>query len=298
VNRFQVFAVAAVAAFSIGTIPTAGAQGPVFASSGGGDQRIRCESDDGRERYCAVDAAGGVRLARTVSRAPCIEGQSWRWDRRGIYVRNGCRADFDVRGSDGWGGGGGWGGGNRYSEVVCAAPGDRETFCRAPNDGRVRLVREQGPGRCVEGESWRAEPGGIRVRRGCIGRFGIYVSGGWGGGSDGGWNDRPSGPFEVRCESRSGRWTTCPVDIDGPVELRRQDSHAACVRGWTWGTLSREAIWVSDGCRGRFVVNGRPSMRSNAEGNGGVPPGVRRSAGPDARFEGEPRDREERNDQR
>lgn len=274
------------------------ASAQVFASSGG-DQRIRCESQDGRESFCAVDGVRAVRLARTISRAQCIEGQNWRWDRRGVYVRNGCRADFDVRVADGWGdgSGGGWGGGgNRYGEIVCAAPDNRENFCRAPNDGRVRLVREQGPGRCIEGQTWRAEPEGIRVRGGCIARFGIYgAGGGWGGG---GWDDRPAGPMEVRCESRNGRWAICPVDIDGPVELRRQDSHAACVRGWTWGTISRDAIWVSDGCRGRFVVNGRPSRHSSAEGAGGAPPGVMRSGGPDARFEGAPREREDREDQR
>lgn len=274
-NRFQVFVAAAVAAFATAALVPTGADAQVYAASGG-EQRIRCESDDGRERYCAVDAAGGVRLARTLSRAACVEGQNWRWDRRGIYVRNGCRAEFDVRGADDWGRGG-WGGSSRYSEVVCASSPNRENFCRAPNDGRVRLVREQGPGRCVEGETWRADPQGIRVRFGCVGRFGIYTAGSWGGGSGGGWEDRPPGPFEVRCESRSHRWTTCPVDIDGPVELRRQDSHAACVRGWTWGTISREAIWVSDGCRGRFTVNGRPSYRSNAEGDGGAPPGVLRA---------------------
>jgi hypothetical protein len=52
------------------------------------------------------------------------------------------------------------------------------------------------------------------------------------------------------------------------------------VRGWTWGTISREAIWVSDGCRGRFLVNGRYSQRSSVEGAGGAPPGVRRAEPP------------------
>lgn len=244
------------------------------------DQRLVCESRDGREQYCSAQIAGSVRVLRELSRAPCVEGESWRWNARGIYVRNGCRAEFAFRGHDDWGGSGGWGG-SRYTEIVCASRGSRENFCPAPNDGRVRLVREQGSGQCIEGQSWRADPQGIRVRNGCVGRFGYFrISGddGWGGG--GGWGPPPVESFEVRCESRSQRWRTCPVDIVGPVQLVRQDSHAPCVRGWTWGTISREAIWVSDGCRGRFLVNGRSSQRSFAEGPGGAPPGVRRSSPP------------------
>jgi hypothetical protein len=265
------------------------------------DERLVCESRDAREQYCAAPIGGSVRVIRELSRAPCVEGDTWRWTPRGIYVRGGCRAEFAFRGPDGWSGGaggawgggssggagwggspgGGWGGGGRYAELICASRGDRENFCPAPNDGRVRLVREQGGGDCVEGATWRAEPRGIRVRGGCVGRFGYFrISGddGWGGG--GGWGPPPVESFEVRCESRSHRWRTCPVDIVGPVQLVRQDSHAPCVRGWTWGTISREAIWVSDGCRGRFLVNGRASGRSGAEGSGEVPPGVRRASPP------------------
>jgi hypothetical protein len=256
------------------------AQDPWGGRASSLDQRLVCESRDGREQYCSAQIAGSVRVLRELSRAPCVEGETWRWNARGIYVRGGCRAEFAFRGHDDWGGGGGWGG-SRYTEIVCAARGGRESFCPAANDGRVRLVREQGSGQCVEGQSWRADPQGIRVRNGCVGRFGYFrVSGddGWGGG--GGWGPPPVESFEVRCESRSHRWRTCPVDIVGPVQLVRQDSHAACVRGWTWGTISREAIWVSDGCRGRFLVNGRTSQRSSVEGAGGAPPGVRRSEPP------------------
>lgn len=278
--RALVPALAALAVSAAAAIaPTrAAAQDPWGGRASSLDQRLVCESRDGREQYCSAQIAGSVRVLRELSRAPCVEGESWRWNSRGIYVRNGCRAEFAFRGRDDWGSGGG---GSRYSEIVCAAQGSRENFCAAPNDGRVRLVREQGSGACVEGQSWRAEPQGIRVRHGCVGRFGFFrVSGddGWGGG--GGWGPPPVESFEVRCESRSHRWRTCPVDIVGPVQLVKQDSHAPCVRGWTWGTISREAIWVSDGCRGRFVVNGRYSQRSSAEGAGDAPPGVRRSSPP------------------
>ena len=51
----------------------------------------------------------------------------------------------------------------------------------------------------------------------------------------------------------------------------------------TWGTIGREAIWVSDGCRAIFEVEGgRPyAGRSNYDGAGLAPPGVSRMAIPD-----------------
>jgi hypothetical protein len=277
-SRVLVAALASLAVWAAAPA-AANAQDPWGGRASSLDQRLVCESRDGREQYCSAQIGGSVRVLRELSRSPCVEGESWRWNARGIYVRNGCRAEFAFRGQGDWGSGGG--AGSRYTEIVCAARGSRENFCDAPNDGRVRLVREQGSGQCVEGQSWRADPQGIRVRQGCVGRFGFFrISGddGWGGG--GGWGPPPVESFEVRCESRSHRWRTCPVDIVGPVQLVKQDSHAACVRGWTWGTISREAIWVSDGCRGRFMVNGRSSQRSSAEGAGGAPPGVRRSSPP------------------
>ena len=163
---------------------------------------MRCSSKDGREQFCPADNRG-VTLRKTESRAPCVQGESWRSDRRGVYVRNGCRGVFVAR----TGGGGG-------------------------NDG------------------------------------------GWqGGGGGAGY-----APIQIKCQSIGGRWGACPVDIDGPVRLVRKESHAACTRGWTWGVLKREAIWVSDGCRAIFEVqSGRAaSGRKGYDGEGFAPPGIQR----------------------
>ena len=57
---------------------------------------LSCSSDDGRRNYCNTDTRGGVRLVRQRSDARCSEGYSWGYDRRGIWVDRGCRADFEV----------------------------------------------------------------------------------------------------------------------------------------------------------------------------------------------------------
>ncbi len=66
---------------------------------GGGDyggRTISCDSDDMRRHWCRVDTRGGVRLSRQKSDSPCIRGRTWGYNRDGIWVDRGCRAEFQV----------------------------------------------------------------------------------------------------------------------------------------------------------------------------------------------------------
>jgi hypothetical protein len=58
--------------------------------------RVRCESRDYRERFCRTDTYGGVRLVRQIGDASCRQGRTWGTRQDGIWVSNGCRADFEV----------------------------------------------------------------------------------------------------------------------------------------------------------------------------------------------------------
>jgi hypothetical protein len=58
---------------------------------------ITCSSDDERRHYCDVDTSRGVRLLKQRSGSPCDQDRTWGYDRRGIWVDRGCRADFEVR---------------------------------------------------------------------------------------------------------------------------------------------------------------------------------------------------------
>jgi hypothetical protein len=62
----------------------------------GGSYTLTCASDNMRRNYCQADVRGGVRLVRQQSQAPCRENYSWGYDRRGIWVDRGCRAEFEV----------------------------------------------------------------------------------------------------------------------------------------------------------------------------------------------------------
>jgi len=57
---------------------------------------IRCESRNNRRNYCAADTRGGVSLIRQVGQAQCVQGRTWGFDARGIWVQAGCRGDFQV----------------------------------------------------------------------------------------------------------------------------------------------------------------------------------------------------------
>ncbi|MFC5743870.1 DUF3011 domain-containing protein [Dyella tabacisoli] len=72
-------------------------QGGGWGGQGGQNNVVRCESSGGRYQFCRMDIGrGDVRLVRQVSSADCDEGSSWGWRRDGIWVDNGCRADFAV----------------------------------------------------------------------------------------------------------------------------------------------------------------------------------------------------------
>jgi hypothetical protein len=57
-------------------------------------QTVACESFSRDQRVCAMDTSGGVRLVRTHSETPCVQGQTWGVTRGGVWVSGGCRATF------------------------------------------------------------------------------------------------------------------------------------------------------------------------------------------------------------
>jgi hypothetical protein len=61
------------------------------------DRRITCESNNYRYHYCRVSTGGRVYLDNELSRSNCRQGSSWGYDSRGIWVDNGCRAEFVIR---------------------------------------------------------------------------------------------------------------------------------------------------------------------------------------------------------
>lgn len=63
---------------------------------GGGSNVITCSSNDGRRNFCQVYTGRGVRLVNQRSGSPCVQGQTWGYNNKGVWVDRGCRADFAV----------------------------------------------------------------------------------------------------------------------------------------------------------------------------------------------------------
>jgi hypothetical protein len=157
-------------------------------------QTIRCSSDDGKRHYCNIDTRSGVQMTRQVSGSACIQGQTWGYDRRGVWVDRGCRAEFASGGrgngygpgygngnrpgngypGNGNGYGPGYGGGNRTQTFTCSSNDGRRNYCSIPggvNPNRIVMSRQISGSACVQGQTWGTDRRGVWVDRGCRAEF-------------------------------------------------------------------------------------------------------------------------------
>lgn len=150
------------------------------------DEVFTCESHDRRQEYCDVDARGGVVLVNQLSRTACVEGRTWGWDGRGVWVSGGCRAEFALvrgrgRGRD-WGGGYDRGGGrglpNDYGGggyvIRCESRDRSYNHCAVRIRGSVEIQRQLSDSYCEYGETWGYDRRGIWVDGGCRAEFVVY----------------------------------------------------------------------------------------------------------------------------
>ncbi|HEV3207052.1 MAG TPA: DUF3011 domain-containing protein [Terriglobales bacterium] len=221
-------------------------------------QSISCSSDDGRRHYCPADTRGGVQLAKQRSDSPCNQGYSWGFDRGGIWVDRGCRADFIVNAYQ-YGGGGGPYPGNSYQggspTISCSSDDGGRHYCQADTRGRVRLAQQRSQSPCREGYSWGQDGRGVWVDHGCRADFVVE------GGEGGGWNrdrdrydrDRADPDQIISCSSDDMHRHYCAADARGGVRLLKQRSDSSCRQGYSWG-YDRRGIWVDHGCRADFQV--------------------------------------------
>jgi Protein of unknown function (DUF3011) len=236
---------------------------------------IACNSDDMRRHSCAVDTRGGVRLVNPHSPSPCTEGRTWGTDNQGIWVDNGCRADFAVgerrdyqdqnrneRNQQ-------YGGNAPAQTFACNSDDMGRHSCAVDTRGGVRLLTQHSEAPCTEGRSWGTDNDGIWVDHGCRADFSV-------GGNrdfrndnrndqvvpnpnyqDEHRNDQYGGNSEQQrfaCNSDNMRRHSCYIDTrGGEVRLVRQLSDSPCTKGYSWGT-NRRGIWVDHGCRANFAV--------------------------------------------
>src|SRR5262245_371480 len=57
---------------------------------------LSCTSKPGETNHCAADTSAGVLLNRSTGAAPCLLGKTWGYDQKGVWVSDGCSAEFTV----------------------------------------------------------------------------------------------------------------------------------------------------------------------------------------------------------
>jgi hypothetical protein len=57
---------------------------------------VTCSSKAGERQACPADTSKGVVLARSMGDAACLLGKTWGYDDRGVWVSDGCSAEFVV----------------------------------------------------------------------------------------------------------------------------------------------------------------------------------------------------------
>jgi len=220
---------------------------------------VLCESIDGKLSRCNADIGAGVRLARQISDSACRFGRDWGYDANGIWVTNGCRAEFGVRSAS-------------AVRIVTAstAPPEPVITCQSINNDRshcdadtslgITLWRQISENPCVLNRTWGIDDDGIWVKDGCRGQFTsanlpVMIS------------SSPSSPPPTKvivrnetaapgtivCESLNNDYHHCETNTRMGVTLMRQISDNACVRDRTWG-VDKNGIWVKGGCRAEFTL--------------------------------------------
>lgn len=134
---------------------------------------ITVRSQDFGYYYYRVNTGNRVSLTQQLSRTACEYNRTWGYDYRGVWVDNGCEAEFEV------GGGGSNASSNPSGNTT--SDGRREIYVYSPNynyykysvntDNQVELVRQLSNSPCNQNSTWGYDGNGVWVDRGCSGQF-------------------------------------------------------------------------------------------------------------------------------
>ena len=135
-----------------------------------GPRYIKCESGSGGRRHCPTDTLGGVTMIRQLSKSQCIQHTTWGYDRKSVWVSQGCRAEFQI--------------GAGHVPTVSAELGPQQVRCESDR-GRERrceigvwkgaeLTKQLSKSPCVQGHSWGWDQRGVWVSRGCRAEFTVW----------------------------------------------------------------------------------------------------------------------------
>jgi len=130
---------------------------------------MTCESRNNAHETCLGDMRFGVDLVRQFGNNYCILGKTWGFDAHGVWVTDGCRAQFAL-------------GGYRIpaeavpptaTKLVCASADGARIQCPADTKEGVGLIRQLSESDCVLNRNWGYDRAGIWVSEGCRAEFAV-----------------------------------------------------------------------------------------------------------------------------
>ena len=228
--------------------------------AGNSNYSVTCSSNDNKQTRCNWDARyGQPRIAQQLSKAACVKGSTWGYDRNNsLWVSGGCRARFagnaNNYGNNGNYNNGNWQGDANYS-VTCSSDGNAMTRCNwDARYGQPRIVQQLSKTACVKGSTWDYDRNNsLWVNGGCRARFAGNANNNGYYENDNNGNWQGDANYSVTCSSESNAMTRCGWDERyGQPRLIQQLSQAACTSGRTWGYEINRGLWVTGGCRARF----------------------------------------------
>jgi hypothetical protein len=240
--------------------------GTGFTQDRPSDVTVQCASQDGRRVSCPAKLEGYTfKDLRKRSDAPCEAGRNWGYTERGVWVDNGCRADFEfeyVSGAPGEQS-------DTYSSaaadervVECASDDGRREECGADLRGmRFTDVRQHSRSTCEIGRNFGYNDRGVWVDEGCRGEFRFRAADRFAASSDNGISEARG--RILNCESNDEDYEHCEAPGIVAARVANQISRSECVQGTNWGVDDR-GIWVDRGCRADFEVFTRLSDSPSA----------------------------------
>ncbi len=130
---------------------------------------LTCESHDSTRIHCPAETRFGVALLRRTTDQYCVLGRTWDFDAAGVWVSDGCSAQFAL-------------GGYRLpggvlpataSTVTCESLDGHRQFCATDASHGVGLMRQIGEAECILNHSWGYSADGIWVGSGCRAEFAV-----------------------------------------------------------------------------------------------------------------------------
>lgn len=267
---------------AIATLAMGASSGQSYSSRGYSQTRtVRCASSGPRRAFCPVSAMGEVRLSRQLSRRACVRGRTWSYTSRGIWVANGCRADFIVARRTAYRDPNGYRNPDPYRNAVpyrdpnavvdhnhyvdgngrlihCESTASGRTYC-GDSHSRYAMSGNRDPD-CIEGQTWGRDARGVWVSGDCDADFTGQAFD-----DNGGYDNGVQGSEEVghtHSLDSSGRVIHCQATADGRTYCGDHDSEYVisgtrdpdCVEGVTYGRDER-GTWVSGACAAEFSVD-------------------------------------------